>query len=61
MHREIGAYRTKNLGHNQKWLTSFFYLFLFSYLACKINAVTVNNTGPKILHTVVATSPAIAG
>ena len=22
MHREIGAYRTKNLGHNQKWLTS---------------------------------------
>ena len=23
MHREIGAYRTKNLGHNQKWLTPF--------------------------------------
>ena len=30
MHREIGAYRTKNLGHNQKWLTEFIFL-LFNF------------------------------
>ena len=31
MHREIGAYRTKNLGHNQKWLTQKIFKYRILY------------------------------